>query len=347
MIAPAGRRWLRRQARDLRRVLGRRRRGPPPRPARHWTPARSDDLVAPAAQPGPDPVRRARLPPRTARSPGCASASSATAAPTRGSAPSCPPAPSGCPTARTASPPSSSTSPSPSPTLTPMGAYRGAGRPEATALLERLVDHAAHELAIDPIELRRRNLLPDDVFPFPTLTGLTYDSGRYATPLTSPPRRSATTRCAASRPSVGLRGDRRRPRHRRRRLRRDHGGRQQQRVRRRRGPRRRLGHGAGRNVRPRPGPPDGLRHARPRPDRHPDRPHPARRRRHRPRAQRRGHRRVALVADRRVGRPPGHRDCSSSRPSAWPPTSSRPTSPTSSSTPTPARSASPAFRPAP
>ena len=55
--------------------------------------------------------------------------------------------------------------------LTPMGAYRGAGRPEATALLERLVDHAAHELGIDPIELRHRNLLADDVFPFTTLTG--------------------------------------------------------------------------------------------------------------------------------------------------------------------------------
>ena len=66
---------------------------------------------------------------------------------------------------------------------TPMGAYRGAGRPEATALLERLVDHAALELSIDPIELRRRNLLADDVFPFKTLTGLTYDTGRYTTPL--------------------------------------------------------------------------------------------------------------------------------------------------------------------
>jgi aerobic carbon-monoxide dehydrogenase large subunit len=66
---------------------------------------------------------------------------------------------------------------------TPMGAYRGAGRPEATALLERLVDQAAHELDIDPIELRRRNLLTDDVFPFRTLTGLTYDSGAYTTPL--------------------------------------------------------------------------------------------------------------------------------------------------------------------
>ena len=66
---------------------------------------------------------------------------------------------------------------------TPMGAYRGAGRPEATALLERLVDHAALELGIDPIELRKRNLLTDDVFPYKTLTGVTYDSGRYATPL--------------------------------------------------------------------------------------------------------------------------------------------------------------------
>ena len=66
---------------------------------------------------------------------------------------------------------------------TPMGAYRGAGRPEATALLERAVDHAALTLGIDPIEIRRRNLLADDVFPFQTLTGVTYDSGAYSTPL--------------------------------------------------------------------------------------------------------------------------------------------------------------------
>ena len=65
----------------------------------------------------------------------------------------------------------------------PMGAYRGAGRPEATALLERLVDQAAHELDIDPIELRDRNLLADDAFPFTTRTGNTYDSGRYRLPL--------------------------------------------------------------------------------------------------------------------------------------------------------------------
>jgi carbon-monoxide dehydrogenase large subunit len=66
---------------------------------------------------------------------------------------------------------------------TPMGAYRGAGRPEATALLERVVSQAAIELGIDQIELRRKNLLTNDVFPFKTLTGITYDTGAYTTPL--------------------------------------------------------------------------------------------------------------------------------------------------------------------
>jgi carbon-monoxide dehydrogenase large subunit len=62
---------------------------------------------------------------------------------------------------------------------TPTGAYRGAGRPEAAALLERLVDQAAIELKIDPLEIRRRNFLSPDAFPFDTLTGITYDSGDY------------------------------------------------------------------------------------------------------------------------------------------------------------------------
>ena len=66
---------------------------------------------------------------------------------------------------------------------TPMGAYRGAGRPEAAALLERLVDQAAIETGIDPIELRLRNFIEPDEFPFDTLTGLTYDSGDFALPL--------------------------------------------------------------------------------------------------------------------------------------------------------------------
>lgn len=62
---------------------------------------------------------------------------------------------------------------------TPMGAFRGAGRPEATAFLERLIDIAADELGIDPVEIRRKNLLQNDVFPYTTVTGTTYDIGDY------------------------------------------------------------------------------------------------------------------------------------------------------------------------
>jgi carbon-monoxide dehydrogenase large subunit len=62
----------------------------------------------------------------------------------------------------------------------PVGAYRGAGRPEAAAMLERLVDMAAQEVGVDPIELRRRNLVSTDAFPFTSATGMRYDSGDYA-----------------------------------------------------------------------------------------------------------------------------------------------------------------------
>jgi aerobic carbon-monoxide dehydrogenase large subunit len=65
----------------------------------------------------------------------------------------------------------------------PVGAFRGAGRPEAAAMLERLVDLAADELGIDPVDLRRRNLIPPDAFPYTTLTGMRYDSGDYDLPL--------------------------------------------------------------------------------------------------------------------------------------------------------------------
>lgn len=65
----------------------------------------------------------------------------------------------------------------------PTGPYRGAGRPEATAMLERAVDQAALELGIDPVEIRKRNFIDDGAFPYPTLTGITYDSGGYSTPL--------------------------------------------------------------------------------------------------------------------------------------------------------------------
>lgn len=62
---------------------------------------------------------------------------------------------------------------------TPMGAYRGAGRPEAAALVERIIDMAADELEIDPAELRRHNLIPPDAFPYKTPVGVEYDSGDY------------------------------------------------------------------------------------------------------------------------------------------------------------------------
>jgi aerobic carbon-monoxide dehydrogenase large subunit len=63
---------------------------------------------------------------------------------------------------------------------TPTGAYRGAGRPEATAYLERILDMAADELGIDPVELRRKNLLAPEEFPLTTVTGANYDVGEYA-----------------------------------------------------------------------------------------------------------------------------------------------------------------------
>jgi carbon-monoxide dehydrogenase large subunit len=65
----------------------------------------------------------------------------------------------------------------------PVDAYRGAGRPEATYLLERLVDKAAREMKIDRVELRRRNLIPRDAFPYQTPVALQYDSGDYQSTL--------------------------------------------------------------------------------------------------------------------------------------------------------------------
>jgi len=56
-------------------------------------------------------------------------------------------------------------------------AYRGAGRPNVSYLVERLVDEAARETGVDRVELRRRNLIPREAFPYKTPTGSTYDSG--------------------------------------------------------------------------------------------------------------------------------------------------------------------------
>jgi aerobic carbon-monoxide dehydrogenase large subunit len=68
-------------------------------------------------------------------------------------------------------------------TTTPVGAYRGAGRPEATAALERAIDLFAAEIGMDPAEVRRRNLLPAFTEPHQTSFGAMYDSGDYVAAL--------------------------------------------------------------------------------------------------------------------------------------------------------------------
>jgi carbon-monoxide dehydrogenase large subunit len=65
----------------------------------------------------------------------------------------------------------------------PVDAYRGAGRPEASFLLERLVDCIAHDTGIDRVELRRKNFIPANAFPYQTPVALQYDSGDYQTTL--------------------------------------------------------------------------------------------------------------------------------------------------------------------
>ncbi len=64
-------------------------------------------------------------------------------------------------------------------TKTPTDAYRGAGRPEATFAVERIMDELAAELDMDPMQLRRKNWIKHEEFPFTTVSGLTYDTGNY------------------------------------------------------------------------------------------------------------------------------------------------------------------------
>ncbi len=63
---------------------------------------------------------------------------------------------------------------------TPVCAYRGAGRPEATYAIERIMDELAYELDLDPLEIRRRNWIQPEQFPYKTSGGVTYDVGDYA-----------------------------------------------------------------------------------------------------------------------------------------------------------------------
>ncbi len=64
-------------------------------------------------------------------------------------------------------------------TKMPTDAYRGAGRPEATFAIERIMDELAVELGMEPLELRERNWIKHEEFPYATISGLTYDSGNY------------------------------------------------------------------------------------------------------------------------------------------------------------------------
>jgi carbon-monoxide dehydrogenase large subunit len=91
---------------------------------------------------------------------------------------------------------------------TPMGAFRGAGRPEATAFLERILDMAADELGLDPAEIRRRNFLPADGFPHKTVMGATYDSGDYDAALTEALRLAGYEELRAEQAERRRRGDR-------------------------------------------------------------------------------------------------------------------------------------------
>ncbi len=70
-------------------------------------------------------------------------------------------------------------------TTAPVDAYRGAGRPEATFVVERIVNEAARQLGMDPAEIRRRNFIPVDAFPYQTPVALVYDTGNYHATLDS------------------------------------------------------------------------------------------------------------------------------------------------------------------
>ncbi|MEX2147441.1 MAG: xanthine dehydrogenase family protein molybdopterin-binding subunit [Candidatus Rokuibacteriota bacterium] len=84
--------------------------------------------------------------------------------------------------------------------------YRGAGRPEATYLIERLIDDAARELGVDRVDLRRRNLIPASAMPYRTPLGVTYDSGDFDTGMQQALKLGDAGGFAARRESARARG---------------------------------------------------------------------------------------------------------------------------------------------
>lgn len=91
----------------------------------------------------------------------------------------------------------------------PVDAYRGAGRPETTYLLERIIDAAAREIGLGPDEIRRRNFIPARAMPFTTILGPTYDSGDFDRVMTTALRNAGWQDIAARREASRARGRRR------------------------------------------------------------------------------------------------------------------------------------------
>ena len=108
-----------------------------------------------------------------------------------------------CSTRSTSFPPTSATS-TVLTNKTWMDAYRGAGRPEATYAIERMMDELATEVGVDPLEIREKNWIKHEEFPFTTVAGLEYDSGNYeAATADGQGRCSGTTSSAPSRSGAG------------------------------------------------------------------------------------------------------------------------------------------------
>jgi len=91
---------------------------------------------------------------------------------------------------------------------TTVGAYRGAGRPEATQLIERVLDVAADQIGMDPAEIRRVNFMQPDTFPRTTITGANYDSGEYENALDAALAASGYTDLRAEQAARRAAGDR-------------------------------------------------------------------------------------------------------------------------------------------
>ena len=187
---------------------------------------------------------------------------------------------------------------------TPIGAYRGAGRPEGNYYMERLIDTAAREMGIDRVELRRRNHIAPGQMPYKAPSGMNYDSGEFTTVLD---KALAGRRLAGLRQAQGReRGPQQAARPRHRLLSRGHRAAGQG-VWRHPLRGRRHGHHAERHARLRPGPRHALRPGADRQARHPVRALPPAAGRFRPAQGRRRHRRLEVGAGRQPGFPRGRR----------------------------------------